>query len=146
MPRALRLRKMEIQGMVVNTRNAHDNACPTALPASLLHTIARQLQKLCRICACRPASAEGCDAKRRQQLLLLVFNLEIAKCSMDHKVLTTYAAIGPQSLRGLPSGFSIQQQQQQGPQNRSTSNRIPLSSKMGMIPHVQAHILCSTYR
>jgi hypothetical protein len=37
-------------------------------------------------------------------------------------------AVGPQSLRGLPNGFPGPQQV---PQNRSVSNRLPPSGKMG---------------
>jgi len=36
--------------------------------------------------------------------------------------------VGHQSLRGLPTGF---QSLQQAPQNRSVSNRLPQSDKMG---------------
>ena len=40
------------------------------------------------------------------------------------------AGVGPQSLRGLPNGFPSQQQL---PQNRSVSNRLPQAGKLGMI-------------
>lgn len=36
--------------------------------------------------------------------------------------------VGPQSLRGLPNGFPSQQQL---PQNRSVSNRLPQAGKLG---------------
>jgi hypothetical protein len=43
------------------------------------------------------------------------------------------AGIGPQSLRGLPNGFSSQQQL---PQPRSASSRLP-NGKMGAIASVK---------
>jgi hypothetical protein len=49
-------------------------------------------------------------------------------------ILTEYCdlkAVGPQSLRGIPNGYSSQQQL---PQNRSVSSRLPPTGKMGMGP------------
>jgi CCR4-NOT transcription complex subunit 2 len=55
---------------------------------------------------------------------------------LEDKALLTgepkYIAVGPQSLRGLPNGFSNQQQQL--PQNRNVSGRLPQGAKMGMDP------------
>ena len=53
---------------------------------------------------------------------------------LEDLILTGYCnrtAVGPQSLRGIPNGYSSQQQI---PQNRSVSGRLPPTGKMGMGP------------
>ncbi|KAG9231735.1 hypothetical protein BJ875DRAFT_545138 [Amylocarpus encephaloides] len=66
----------------------------------------------------------------RLELLLQFFHPAVDIIYLGETVLTiqsTYIAIGPQSLRGLPNGFSSQQQL---PQNRVVSNRLPPGGKM----------------
>jgi len=56
---------------------------------------------------------------------LVSYELEgVAVSTADIHIL----GVGPQSLRGLPNGFPSQQQL---PQNRSVSNRLPQAGKLG---------------
>lgn len=86
---------------------------------SLFHAV--HLSASCTSCSL----VVGCDL-----LLILLRSSFDAFNALERSVLIySLQAVGPQSLRGLPNGFPSQQQI---PQNRSVSSRLPPTGKMGM--------------
>lgn len=72
-----------------------------------------------------------CSGPKEKMFLFFPFAaVDAVRKLITRLVLTFFVlAVGPQSLRGLPNGFPSQQQI---PQNRSVSSRLPPSGKMGM--------------